>query len=63
MNEFFKWFSGETAHEALLTRPIETYLDEKTDIDMLFGYTSAVNEIWPHFLLLIQKKKEKKNKI
>ncbi|XP_031619767.1 esterase E4-like [Contarinia nasturtii] len=31
----------ETGDDALLTRPIESYLDEKSDIDSLFGYTSA----------------------
>lgn len=36
-------FSDETYADALLTRPIEKYLEEKSDIDVLFGYTSAVN--------------------
>lgn len=27
---------------AVITRPIESYFDDKSDIDVLFGYTSAV---------------------
>lgn len=32
----------EDAVDAIFTRPIESYMQDKTDIDSLFGYTSAV---------------------
>lgn len=38
----FHNLTDESFDEALLTRPIESYLEEKSDIDALFGYTSAV---------------------
>lgn len=36
----------ESFDGALLTRPIESYLNDSSDIDVLFGYTSAVNDIF-----------------
>lgn len=32
--------------DAIFTRPIESYLQDKTDIDTLFGYTSAVRWVF-----------------
>lgn len=40
----FIYFTDESFDGALLTRPIESYLNDSSDIDVLFGYTSAVNE-------------------
>lgn len=45
----FLFFSDGSFDGALLTRPIESYLGEKSDIDVLFGYTSAVNKFDPIF--------------
>lgn len=42
--KIFPIFTGESLDDAILTRPIGSYLEEKSDIDVLFGYTSAVNK-------------------
>ena len=52
INNQFHNLTDESFDEALLTRPIESYLDENSDIDALFGYTSAVNESDPIFIWL-----------
>lgn len=44
-------FTDESCESAILTRPIKDYLDDSSDIDVMFGYTSAVNE--PYFFLFL----------
>lgn len=39
-------FTDESCESAILTRPIKDYLDDSSDIDVMFGYTSAVNELF-----------------
>lgn len=43
-------FADESSESAILTRPIKDYLNDSSNIDVMFGYTSAVNEI---FFLLV----------
>lgn len=39
-------FADESGESAILTRPIKDYLADSSDIDVMFGYTSAVNELF-----------------
>lgn len=40
------FYSDESCESAILTRPIKDYLNDSSDIDVMFGYTSAVNELF-----------------